>query len=121
MKLISRVQLLATPWTAAYQAPPPMGFSRQEYWNGMPLPSPYFSLNNIKSTGDIGFVNNAESGTGCHFKCLRVNRVRIPICHQGKHPEDAALAMVSTSHCRGSPAHCHRCQGGHWQRLWPKQ
>ena len=36
----SRVRLLATPWTAAYQAPPPMGFSRQEYWSGLPLPSP---------------------------------------------------------------------------------
>ena len=35
----SRVRLLATPWTAAYQAPPPMGFSRQEYWSGVPLPS----------------------------------------------------------------------------------
>ena len=34
------VLLLATPWTAAYQAPPSMGFSRQEYWSGVPLPSP---------------------------------------------------------------------------------
>ena len=40
VKLLSRVQLLATPWTAAYQAPPSMGFSRQEYWSGLPLPSP---------------------------------------------------------------------------------
>ena len=40
VKVLSRVQLLATPWTAAYQAPPSMGFSRQEYWSGMPLPSP---------------------------------------------------------------------------------
>ena len=40
MKLLSRVWLLATPWTAAYQAPPSMGFSRQEYWSGLPLPSP---------------------------------------------------------------------------------
>ena len=39
-KSLSRVRLLATPWTAAYQAPPSMGFSRQEYWNGVPLPSP---------------------------------------------------------------------------------
>ena len=39
---LSRVWLLATPWTAAYQAPPSVGFSRQEYWNGVPLPSPYF-------------------------------------------------------------------------------
>ena len=35
----SRVRLLVTPWTAAYQAPPSMGFSRQEYWSGVPLPS----------------------------------------------------------------------------------
>ena len=35
MKSLSRVQLLATPWTAAYQAPPSMGFSRQEYWSGV--------------------------------------------------------------------------------------
>ena len=39
-KSLSRVQLLATPWTPAYQAPPPMGFPRQEYWSGVPLPSP---------------------------------------------------------------------------------
>ena len=40
VKSLSRVRLLATPWTAAYQASPPMGFSRQEYWSGVPLPSP---------------------------------------------------------------------------------
>ena len=37
---LSRVRLFATPWTAAYQAPPSLGFSRQEYWSGVPLPSP---------------------------------------------------------------------------------
>ena len=42
VKSLSRVQLLATPWTAAYQAPPSMGFSRQEYWSGLPLPSPCY-------------------------------------------------------------------------------
>ena len=36
---VSHVQLCATPWTAALQAPLPMGFSRQEYWSGVPLPS----------------------------------------------------------------------------------
>ena len=40
VKSLSYVRLCATPWTAAYQAPPPMGFSRQEYWSGLPLPSP---------------------------------------------------------------------------------
>ena len=38
VKSLSRVLLLATPWTAAYQAPLSMGFSRQEYWSGVPLP-----------------------------------------------------------------------------------
>ena len=40
VKSLSRVWLFATPWTAAYQAPPSMGFSRQEYWSGVPFPSP---------------------------------------------------------------------------------
>ena len=40
MKSLSRVQLFATPWTVTYQAPPSMGFSRQEYWSGLPFPSP---------------------------------------------------------------------------------
>ena len=44
VKSFSRVRLLATPWTAAYQAPPSMGFSKQEYWGGVPLPSPLNSL-----------------------------------------------------------------------------
>ena len=39
VKSLSRVQLLATPWTAALQALPSMGFSRQEYWSGVPSPS----------------------------------------------------------------------------------
>ena len=50
----SRVQLCVTPWTTAYQAPPSMGFSRQEYWSGVPLPSPeeeYSSLINCSWGG----------------------------------------------------------------------
>ena len=40
VKTLSRIRPSATPWTAAFQAPPSMGFSRQEYWSGVPLPSP---------------------------------------------------------------------------------
>ena len=40
MKSLSRVQLFATPWTVAYEASLSMGFSRQEYWSGLPFPSP---------------------------------------------------------------------------------
>ena len=43
VKSLSCVWLFATPWTAAYQAPPSMGFSRQEYWSGLPLPSPMWT------------------------------------------------------------------------------
>ena len=51
VKSLSRVPLVATPWTAAYQAPPSMGFSRQEYWSGVPLPSPetYITMCKIDS------------------------------------------------------------------------
>ena len=48
VKLFSCVRLCATPWTAAYQAPPSMGFSRQEYWSGVPLPSSLSHLHQIK-------------------------------------------------------------------------
>ena len=51
VKSLSRVRLLATPWTAAYQAPLSMGFSRQEYWNGVPLPSPSIYYVLIKFAG----------------------------------------------------------------------
>ena len=40
VKSLSRVRLFVTPWTIAHQAPPSMGFSRQEYWSGLPFPSP---------------------------------------------------------------------------------
>ena len=45
VKSLSHVRLLATPWTAAYQASPSMGFSRQEYWSGVSLPSPDYQHN----------------------------------------------------------------------------
>ena len=44
VKSLSHDRILAIPWTAAYQAPPSMGFSRQEYWSGVPLPSPWKTM-----------------------------------------------------------------------------
>ena len=49
VKSLSHVRLLATPWTAAYQVPPSVGFSRQEYWSGVPLPSPNSLLSHLFS------------------------------------------------------------------------
>ena len=57
MKSLSRVRLLATPWTVAYQAPPSMGFFRQEYWSGVPLPSPeLIVVGEIKLFSHIGDI-----------------------------------------------------------------
>ena len=50
-EVLRRVQLLATPWTAAYQAPPSMGFSRQEYWSWVPLLGRHFT-----TSGSLGMV-----------------------------------------------------------------
>ena len=47
VKSLSRVGLLATPWTAAHQAPLPMGFSRQEHWSGVPSPSLWIHINDV--------------------------------------------------------------------------
>ena len=57
---------LATPWTAAYQALPCMGFSRQEYWSGVPLPSPTVILEPPKIKSDIVSTVFPSEGTRCH-------------------------------------------------------
>ena len=64
VKSLSRIRLLATPWTAAYQALPSMGFSRQQYWSGVPLPSPQMSLEiqilrNMKNRHSNKHLNSA--------------------------------------------------------------
>ena len=64
VKSLSRVRLLATPWTAAYQAPPSMGVSRQEYWSGVPLPSPTWYKEPIhwKKTLMLGKIEGRRRG-----------------------------------------------------------
>ena len=59
VKSLSRIRLFATAWTAAYQAPPSMGFPRQEYWSGVPLPSPL---------SDIWLVNIFSNSVCCLFR-----------------------------------------------------
>ena len=58
VKLLSHVRLFKTPWTAAYQAPLSMGFSRQEYWSGLPLPSPDSALAAAKERLRTFFIEN---------------------------------------------------------------
>ena len=59
VKSLSPVRLFSTPWTAAHQAPPPVGFSRQEYWSGVPLPSLDFALSGYLFL----FGNSSKMGT----------------------------------------------------------
>ena len=73
VKSLSRVWLLATPWTAAYQGPPSMGFSRQEYWSGVPLPSPELCANSLLNDG--GEISEyEEKGTKSQKKNKTNNR-----------------------------------------------
>ena len=60
VRLLSRVQLLVIPWTVALQAPPDMGFSRQEYWSGMPLPSVQASAGSPKRLPFITTLREAS-------------------------------------------------------------
>ena len=59
VKSLSRVRLLATTWTATYQAPPSVEFSRQEYWSGVPLPSPLYHV--LKTTYSFEILNSLTS------------------------------------------------------------
>ena len=68
VKLLSRVRLLATPWTAAHQAPRSMGFSRQEYWSGVPLPSLTICTDNAK-----GQSWESKCAMYCHVTGAKLN------------------------------------------------
>ena len=88
VKSLSHVWLLATPWAAAYQAPPSMGFSRQEYWSGVPSPSPSYMLLVFK------YLNTA---IGQSDKCL------------SWHPSSALLSGVTS----GESLHSSEPEGPH--------
>ena len=72
---LSRVRPLVTPWTAAYQAPPSMGFSRQEYWSGVPLPSPIYPLVRKKKKG-MGYCYHTT--TCITLKCIILGKRNQP-------------------------------------------
>ena len=80
VKSLSRVWLLATPWTAAHQAPPSMGFSRQEYWSGLPLPSPVsptLLLPKWLSSLCVSFSYSAYHSQNC----CRIYKIKTTILH----------------------------------------
>ena len=64
VKSLSRVQLFATPWTAAYRAPLSIGFSRQKYWSGEPLPSLHMLTRHLQSL-TLAVLCALGAVTGC--------------------------------------------------------
>ena len=75
VKLLSRVRHFTTPWTVAYQAPPSMGFSRQEYWSGLPFPSPtmgYYSV--IKKNEIMTICSHMDATRDYHTKWNKSER-----------------------------------------------
>ena len=72
VKSLSRARLCVTPWTAAYQAPPSMGFSRQEYWSGVPLPSLSVSGTWPQFTSSIALIKRLTLPWQKQQRCLMV-------------------------------------------------
>ena len=96
---LSRVRLLATPWTAAYQAPPSMGFSRQEYWSGVPLPS-------LTLAFSISVSNNSTlQGTQFKNKQIKFSFLDSPlILHM--HSQNSVISTLKSMSRIQSPLTC---------------
>ena len=89
VKLLSRVRFLVTSWTAAYQAPPSMGFSRQEYWSGSPFPSSGDPLDpGIES---VSFALAADS---------------LPLSHQGSPMKSGDKEQATEENCHHTVLTC---------------
>ena len=71
VKSLSRVRLFAIPWTIAHQASPSMGFSRQEYWSGLPFPSPSQSFLNTKHSRIIRKISLKMKDVSSQFSCCK--------------------------------------------------
>ena len=107
-KSLSLVQLFATPWTAAYQAPLSMGFSRQEYWSGVPSPSP-----NMLSRLVITFLSRSKCFLISWLQSLSavileppkikpdtVSTVSPSICHEVKIPQMLGIIINTCVTCQ---------------------
>ena len=95
MKSLSHFRLLVTPWTTAYQAPPSMGFSRQEYWSGMPLPSLWSSLiicycYSLKSNDQLFCKMSLNLGLPDYFLVIKCG-----FCIFAKDPTQPILCLLS--------------------------
>ena len=105
VKSLSHVRLFATPWTVAYQAPPSMGFPRQEYWSGLPLPSlkPHWQV--LKTSAPLKSLSISslnDSAVPCDVQ-NREHKTRISILNETlvQLQQDVSSAPGSVSHSAG--------------------
>ena len=91
-KLLSCVRLLATPWTAGYQAPPSMGLSRQEYWSGLPLPSPRTMHKPLLKRATVQPYCDKHTNTHTHTHTHSFTNMLKNMVHQ-KHSMGASLVI----------------------------
>ena len=95
VKSLSCVQLLATPWTAAYQAPPCMGFSRQEYWSGVPLPSPRGFFKPLTDNWGHSYTYTFLDAALKHWFCMAYGKLQeCFVCDSCEHLNKIILLIV---------------------------
>ena len=102
VKSLSRVRLLATPWTAAHQGPLPMRFSRQEYWSGVPLPS---------LSEDVQLNSNMPSGNVLRRNICIFYDLTIPLLetHTHIHPRTSTGVVITTRFTMTSTSKLLKC------------
>ena len=106
---------LVTPWTAAYQAPLSMGFSKQEYWSGVPLPSPMTNLDSILKSRDITLL------TKIHLVKAMISPVAMHGCEswtitKAEHQRIDAFELWVLEKTLESPLDCKEIQPVHLKR-----
>ena len=114
VKSLSHGRLLATPWTAAYQAPPSMGFSRQEYWIGVPLPSPEEGVEEL-------ICRSSLSENVVSVRCLifsKQSRCMRNTWHKTFHCDEAAFFQAGW--CRPLSGKAKSCSSASYSRVVEK-
>ena len=130
MKSLSRVRLFATPWTVVYQAPPSMGFSRQEYWSGLPFPSPgdlpYPGIEPGSPTLQADTLTSEPPGKpNCgiarerkkkrELSCKKLQPKALPGCSQNKglseYQRRASQLQIGPCPARGGDSHSRKARG----------
>ena len=121
VQLLSRVRLLATPWTAAHQAPPSVGFSRQEYWSRVPLPSPNplsvvsFAIIFSHSEGSLFTLLIVSFALQKLLSLIRAHLLTFvfislfPFMHWRRKWQPTPVFLPGESQGRGSLVDCHLC------------